>query len=169
MNDLRGQVAEIQASCDGLEKERDFYFGSGSQCLISLMEESMTDGMSDVELRNIELIVQQRTAIEGIEVGERDTLAKLQEILYSTVVSRFLPTTSTKLVMADECYSSTFQEGFEVSDPCLEAHRLGQGLITLRYRIMVTTSRERTASTNTRLNKQMMRKRLSDLICIDRG
>lgn len=30
--------------------------------------------------------MQQRTAIEGIEVGERDTLAKLQEILYSTVV-----------------------------------------------------------------------------------
>ncbi len=29
--------------------------------------------------------MQQRTAIEGIEVGERDTLAKLQEILYSTV------------------------------------------------------------------------------------
>ena len=40
----------------------------------------------DSELRSIELIVQQRTAIEGMEVGERDTLAKLQEILYSTVV-----------------------------------------------------------------------------------
>ncbi|CAD6571645.1 MAG: hypothetical protein TREMPRED_000334 [Tremellales sp. Tagirdzhanova-0007] len=64
MNGLRAQVAEIQASCDGLEKERDFYFD---------------------KLRSIELIVQQRTAIEGMEVGERDTLAKLQEILYSTV------------------------------------------------------------------------------------
>lgn len=64
MNELRAQVAEIQASCDGLEKERDFYFD---------------------KLRNIELIVQQRTAIEGIETGERDTLAKLQDILYSTV------------------------------------------------------------------------------------
>ena len=28
MNGLRAQVAEIQASCDGLEKERDFYFDS---------------------------------------------------------------------------------------------------------------------------------------------
>jgi len=29
MNELRAQVAEIEASCEGLEKERDFYFDSG--------------------------------------------------------------------------------------------------------------------------------------------
>ncbi len=81
MYELRAQVAEIQASCDGLEKERDFYFDSA--CHLALMGSEADESLS--ELRNIELIVQQRTAIEGIEVGERDTLARLQEILYSTV------------------------------------------------------------------------------------
>jgi len=36
------------------------------------------------ELRNIELLVQQRSAAEGIVDEERDNLAKIQEILYST-------------------------------------------------------------------------------------
>ena len=36
------------------------------------------------ELRHIELIVQERIAVEGIEQAEKDTLAQIQEHLYST-------------------------------------------------------------------------------------
>lgn len=41
----------------------------------------------DAELRNIEVIVQERSGIEGIDTAEREVLAKVQEILYSTSVS----------------------------------------------------------------------------------
>ncbi|ORY29980.1 calponin homology domain-containing protein [Naematelia encephala] len=63
LTELTGQVNEMQAHCLELEKERDFYFD---------------------KLRNIELIVQERAAIDGIEQSERDVLSRVQEILYST-------------------------------------------------------------------------------------
>jgi RP/EB family microtubule-associated protein len=60
---LNGQIQEMQATCEGLEKERDFYFA---------------------KLRNIELIINDRVNLDGITPDERDTLAKVQEVLYQT-------------------------------------------------------------------------------------
>lgn len=60
---LTAQVLEMQTQCEGLEKERDFYFA---------------------KLRSIELIVGDRINLEHIEPEERDTLAKIQEVLYQT-------------------------------------------------------------------------------------
>jgi len=53
-----------------MEKERNFYFD---------------------KLRNIELIIQDRLTVEGMEAGEKETLTKIQEILYSTVEGFELP------------------------------------------------------------------------------
>jgi hypothetical protein len=50
------------------------------------------DGEADlVELRNIEMLVNARTAVEGIHADEQDVLAKIAEILYSTDVSFLAP------------------------------------------------------------------------------
>ncbi|WWD16184.1 hypothetical protein CI109_100609 [Kwoniella shandongensis] len=61
---MQARVAEIEAHSEGLLKERDFYFD---------------------KLRSIELIVQERTAVEGITQEESDVMAKIQEILYATI------------------------------------------------------------------------------------
>ncbi|CAK9783876.1 hypothetical protein CC85DRAFT_288875 [Cutaneotrichosporon oleaginosum] len=63
LSQLNAQVLEMQAQCEGLEKERDFYFA---------------------KLRSIELIVGDRINFEHIDPEERDTLAKIQEVLYQT-------------------------------------------------------------------------------------
>ncbi|KAJ6477889.1 calponin homology domain-containing protein [Mycena vitilis] len=60
---LTGQVRELSAHLEGLEKERDFYFE---------------------KLREIEILVQQQAeALEG-EGRDDETLRKIQGILYST-------------------------------------------------------------------------------------
>lgn len=59
---LNAQVQEMQVTCEGLEKERDFYFA---------------------KLRSIELIVGDRINLE-IDEEERETLQKVQEVLYQT-------------------------------------------------------------------------------------
>lgn len=41
-------------------------------------------GLTFKELRSIELIVGDRVNLDGIDAEERDTLAKIQEILYQT-------------------------------------------------------------------------------------
>ncbi|KAL1410968.1 microtubule integrity protein mal3 [Vanrija albida] len=60
---LNSQVQELQATCEGLEKERDFYFA---------------------KLRSIELIVGDRINLDDVDPSERETLQKVQEILYQT-------------------------------------------------------------------------------------
>ncbi|WVF71912.1 hypothetical protein IAT40_006722 [Kwoniella sp. CBS 6097] len=61
---MQARVAEIEAHSEGLLKERDFYFD---------------------KLRNIELIVQERMAVEGVTAEESEVLARIQEILYATI------------------------------------------------------------------------------------
>ncbi|WRT67425.1 uncharacterized protein IL334_004396 [Kwoniella shivajii] len=61
---MQARVAEIEAHSESLLKERDFYFD---------------------KLRNIELIVQERSAVEGVTQEENDVMAKIQEILYATI------------------------------------------------------------------------------------
>ncbi|KIR39193.1 RP/EB family microtubule-associated protein [Cryptococcus deuterogattii 99/473] len=61
---MQARVAEIEAHSEGLLKERDFYFD---------------------KLRNIELIVQERLAVEGIAPEESDVMTKIQDILYATI------------------------------------------------------------------------------------
>jgi len=52
---------------------------------------SAGDVADQAELRNIEMLVNARTAVEGITPEEQDVLAKISEILYSTDVSPFPP------------------------------------------------------------------------------
>ncbi|WVO14115.1 hypothetical protein L204_101743 [Cryptococcus depauperatus] len=61
---MQARVAEIEAHSEGLLKERDFYFD---------------------KLRNIELIVQDRLAVENITQEETDIMTKIQDILYATI------------------------------------------------------------------------------------
>lgn len=84
---MQARVAEIEAHSEGLLKERDFYFDSGFfmfkfsdiWILIQLAD------TFDKELRNIELIVQERLAVEGIAPEESDVMTKIQDILYATI------------------------------------------------------------------------------------
>ncbi|KZO96802.1 hypothetical protein CALVIDRAFT_514092 [Calocera viscosa TUFC12733] len=60
---LQAQVREAQTNMEGLEKERDFYFG---------------------KLRDIEILVQQQSEVLLAEGKEDETLKEIQKILYST-------------------------------------------------------------------------------------
>ncbi|KAJ7440788.1 calponin homology domain-containing protein [Mycena galericulata] len=60
---LKGQVAELSAQLEGLEKERDFYFA---------------------KLRDIGILVQQQTEVLEAEGQDDETLREIQKILYST-------------------------------------------------------------------------------------
>ena len=42
-----------------------------------------------VELRQVEIIVQNRVLIEGLDAGEKEMLAQIQAILYDTAVSTY--------------------------------------------------------------------------------
>ena len=65
--------------------------------------------ITPVELRQIEVIVQQRSGIDGLEKGEKDMIAQIQEILYSTAVSNFGDSLQDFMMLM-----CTLQEGFEV-------------------------------------------------------
>lgn len=84
---MQARVAEIEAHSEGLLKERDFYFDSGffmfkfSDIWILIQ---LADTLNK-ELRNIELIVQERLAVEGIAPEESDVMTKIQDILYATI------------------------------------------------------------------------------------
>ncbi|KAJ7491586.1 calponin homology domain-containing protein [Mycena galericulata] len=60
---LNGQVRELSAKLEGLEKERDFYFE---------------------KLREIEILVQQKTEALQSAGQDDETLREIQKILYST-------------------------------------------------------------------------------------
>ncbi|EJT51275.1 hypothetical protein A1Q2_00320 [Trichosporon asahii var. asahii CBS 8904] len=78
---LNAQVGELQSTCEGLEKERDFYFAS-----------------------DIELIVGERINLEDVDEQERDTLAKIQEILYQTEEGFEVPDGEEGELLDDETF-----------------------------------------------------------------
>lgn len=80
---MQARVAEIEAHSEGLLKERDFYFDSGSY-FVNQCPNLFPDKLL-IELRNIELIVQERLAVEGITPEESDVMTKIQDILYATI------------------------------------------------------------------------------------
>ncbi|CEP10606.1 hypothetical protein [Parasitella parasitica] len=64
IGDLKAQVNELKVTVDGLEKERDFYFG---------------------KLREIEILVQEQLeSSHGEETADGDCIKEIQAILYRT-------------------------------------------------------------------------------------
>lgn len=64
LDDLNRQITQLQVTVDGLEKERDFYFG---------------------KLRDIEVLIQSRAGESEADDGPVSSLCKeVQSILYST-------------------------------------------------------------------------------------
>lgn len=61
--ELNKQISELKLTVDGLEKERDFYFG---------------------KLRDIEILVQEELDVQQQENIETPILKDIQNILYST-------------------------------------------------------------------------------------
>ena len=86
-----------------------------------------------MQLRDIELIVQEKLADPSAGESERATLTKIQDILYSTEVRPF-PFTDPLLLCPNCVYKLTCssspsrpQEGFEVPDADLLAQEGGPG------------------------------------------
>ncbi|KAG2198633.1 hypothetical protein INT46_006410 [Mucor plumbeus] len=65
IGDLKAQVTDLKVTVDGLEKERDFYFG---------------------KLREIEILVQEQLEVSqgGADETDRDCIKEIQGILYRT-------------------------------------------------------------------------------------
>jgi len=60
---LQNQLTEMRDSMEGLEKERDFYFS---------------------KLRDIEILIQEKAAVDEAGAPVDDLLKSIQEILYTT-------------------------------------------------------------------------------------
>lgn len=63
VNDLKTQITELKVTVDGLEKERDFYFG---------------------KLREIEILVQEQLDMTEHETEDTNCIREIQAILYRT-------------------------------------------------------------------------------------
>jgi len=80
---LQAQLKEMSTHMEGLEKERDFYFAK----VRSTLSRCGDDTLIIVQLRDIEILVQQELELPGREeIKESDVLKEIQKILYSTEV-----------------------------------------------------------------------------------
>lgn len=84
---LQTQLREMSTHLEGLEKERDFYFAkvrvSGS---VQLKTRKPNTGSRFMQLRDIEILVQQQLEVLEGEGKDDVTLRDIQKILYSTEV-----------------------------------------------------------------------------------
>jgi len=86
---LQAQLKEMSAHLEGLEKERDFYFAKVFLLLFFLTRPECFFLYScahpcSLQLRDIEILVQQQTEELAKEGREDTTLSEIQKILYST-------------------------------------------------------------------------------------
>lgn len=88
--DLKKQISELKLAVDGLEKERDFYFG---------------------KLRQVEILVQEQMGVleqQGRSDEDLAVLRDIQNVLYSTEVCQV-----TILEILDVDHVLLVQDGFE--------------------------------------------------------
>jgi EB1-like C-terminal motif len=93
---LQTQISEMSAHLEGLEKERDFYFAKVllfsffSACLLRRV----------LQLRDIEILVQQQLEVLEAQGNDDATLRDIQKILYSTEVRILYNLVTPRLTVA---------------------------------------------------------------------
>lgn len=95
--ELRAQVEELHNHSTTIEKESQFYFAK--VCPPLSRSRVGTNAPFDRQLRDVEIIIQERLAMPDSDVtkNERDTLLKIQTILYSTEVCKPYDSSKPKL------------------------------------------------------------------------
>ncbi|KAI8076060.1 putative EB1-like protein [Thamnidium elegans] len=83
ISDLNGQITELKVTVDGLEKERDFYFG---------------------KLREIEILVQEQLELTDQDNDDTNCIRDIQAILYRTEEGFEVPPENEDLLAQEEQY-----------------------------------------------------------------
>lgn len=81
ITDLNGQITELKVTVDGLEKERDFYFG---------------------KLREIEILVQEQLELTEQDNDDTNCIRDIQAILYRTEEGFEVPPENEDLLAQEE-------------------------------------------------------------------
>ncbi|GAA5812150.1 hypothetical protein MFLAVUS_005600 [Mucor flavus] len=81
ITDLNGQITELKVTVDGLEKERDFYFG---------------------KLREIEILVQEQLELTDQDNDDTNCIRDIQAILYRTEEGFEVPPENEDLLAQEE-------------------------------------------------------------------
>lgn len=83
INDLNSQITELKVTVDGLEKERDFYFG---------------------KLREIEILVQEQLELTDQDNDDTNCIRDIQAILYRTEEGFEVPPENEDLLAQEDAY-----------------------------------------------------------------